>query len=117
MGEARSIRFRSVSPNSTPPAKTAQTRVSLRPPIFNPYDRFTQPEFDAWIGDITGALKRALDHEAQPTVNLPSHHSGTWNTVPDHLGDSFSADGRAQPSAPSEDWDEESPVEDSFAQI
>jgi len=117
MGEAWNTYSHSSSPHPTSAAKAAQTRASLRPPIFNPYDRFTQPEFDAWIGDITGALKRALDHEAQPTVNLPSHHSGTWNTVPDHLGDSFSADGRAQPSAPSEDWDEESPVEDSFAQI
>ncbi|KAG6920187.1 hypothetical protein DXG01_004956 [Tephrocybe rancida] len=32
-------------------------------PQHNPYDKFTQPEFDAWIGGITGALKRALGQE------------------------------------------------------
>jgi hypothetical protein len=117
MGEAWNTHSHPSSPPPTSAAKAAQMRASLRPPIFNPYDRFTQPEFDAWIGDITGALKRALGHEAQPTVNSPSHHSGSWNTVPNHPGGSFSADGRTQPSAPSENWDEESPVEDSFAQI
>ncbi|KAG5650818.1 hypothetical protein H0H81_010930 [Sphagnurus paluster] len=42
----------------------------IRPPIHNPYDKFTQPEFDAWIGGITGALKRALgqDEVEQPEV-------------------------------------------------
>ncbi|KAG6837074.1 hypothetical protein H0H93_015342 [Arthromyces matolae] len=36
-------------------------------PQHNPYDKFTQDEFDAWIGGITGALKRALGQE-EPTV-------------------------------------------------
>ncbi|KAG6879914.1 hypothetical protein C0992_009578 [Termitomyces sp. T32_za158] len=34
-------------------------------PQHNPYDKFTQDEFDAWIGGITGALKRALGQEDQ----------------------------------------------------
>ncbi|GBE81296.1 hypothetical protein SCP_0310230 [Sparassis crispa] len=34
-----------------------------RAPIYNPYDKFTQPEFDAWIGDITSALRSALGKE------------------------------------------------------
>lgn len=34
-----------------------------RAPIHNPYDKFPKPEFDKWIGDITGALKRALRRE------------------------------------------------------
>src|SRR5712671_6790298 len=117
MGEARSIRFRSVSPNSTPPAKTAQTRVSLRSPIFNPYDRFTQPEFDSWIGDITSALKRALNHDAEPEVDSPSRHRGGWHTVPSEGASSFSAEGWAQSPASSEARDEESTLEDSFARI
>jgi len=37
-------------------------RKSLKAPIHNPYDKFTQPEFDAWIGSITGVLKKALGH-------------------------------------------------------
>ena len=32
-------------------------------PQHNPYDKFTQDEFDAWIGGITSALKRALVQE------------------------------------------------------
>lgn len=32
----------------------------LKPPVYNPYDKFSQPEFDAWIGDLTDALKGAL---------------------------------------------------------
>ena len=51
-------------PHSTPLSVSAYKSLpnskAKRPPIHNPYDKFTQPEFDAWIGDITGALKRAL---------------------------------------------------------
>lgn len=97
--------------------KVTNTRTSLRPPIFNPYDRFTQPEFDAWIGDLTHALKRALEPEAEPGVDSPSRHNGSWNTVPDQLGGSFSAEGQAQSPAPSEGYGEQSILEDSFAQI
>ena len=53
-----------VPPHSTPLSVSAYKDLpnskAKRPPIHNPYDKFTQPEFDAWIGDITGALKRAL---------------------------------------------------------
>jgi len=117
MGEAWNISPHSESPLSTPTAKAAKTRASLRPPIFNPYDRFTQPEFDAWIGDITSALKRALDHEAEPAVDSPSRHSGSWNTIPARLGGNLGAEGRAQSPVPSEVHGEESVFEDSFAQI
>ena len=50
-----------VPPHPTPLSVSAYPNSKAkRPPIHNPYDKFTQPEFDAWIGDITGALKRAL---------------------------------------------------------
>ena len=53
-----------VPPHPTPISVSAYKALpnskAKRPPIHNPYDKFTQPEFDAWIGDITGALKRAL---------------------------------------------------------
>ena len=117
MGDAWNIRSHSASPHSTPTAKATHTRASLRPPVFNPYDRFTQPEFDAWIGDITNALKRALDHESEPAVKSPSRHGGIWNTIPDHLGGTPSAEERARSPTLSEVHDEESAVEDSFAQI
>ena len=114
MGEARNTLPHSRSPHSSLTAQAAHARASLRPPIFNPYDRFTQPEFEAWIGDITGALKHALNHDAETEVDS---HSVSWNTIPDKISGGFSADGRAQSPASSEARDDESVLEDSFAQI
>ncbi|KAM6502516.1 hypothetical protein JOM56_002493 [Amanita muscaria] len=34
-----------------------------RPPVVNPYDKFSQTEFDDWISNITGSLRKALGHE------------------------------------------------------
>ncbi|KAG6878184.1 hypothetical protein C0993_010945 [Termitomyces sp. T159_Od127] len=48
-----------------------------RAPQHNPYDKFTQDEFDAWIGGITSALKRALGQEDQglsPPVTSAHYH-------------------------------------------
>ncbi|KAG6902377.1 hypothetical protein C0995_000939 [Termitomyces sp. Mi166 len=39
-------------------------------PQHNPYDKFTQDEFDAWIGGITSALKRALGQEDEVISSL-----------------------------------------------
>lgn len=50
------------APHSTPSSQDF-ARTVPRPPIHNPYDKFTQPEFDSWIGGLTGALKRALGRE------------------------------------------------------
>lgn len=50
-------------PNSTP-----QIPTSVRPPIHNPYDKFTQPQFDEWIGGITSALRKALGQEEEETL-------------------------------------------------
>ncbi|KAK7045545.1 hypothetical protein VNI00_007377 [Paramarasmius palmivorus] len=49
------------SPSSS--SLSALPRKTARAPIHNPYDKFTQPEFDAWIGGITGALRQALGYE------------------------------------------------------
>jgi hypothetical protein len=49
-------------PNSTP-----QTPISIRPPIHNPYDKFTQPQFDEWIGGITSTLRKALGQAEEET--------------------------------------------------
>lgn len=49
-------------PQTTP----LSTRGALRAPIHNPYDKFSQSEFDAWIGDITGALRCALGQQEAP---------------------------------------------------
>jgi len=117
MGEAWDIYSHLRSPHSSPTAQAARARASLRPPVFNPYDRFTQPEFDAWIGDITSALKSALSHDAEAEVDTPSLRSSSWNTIPDKIGGSLSAERRVQSPAFSEGRDDESALEDSFAQI
>ncbi|CDO77046.1 hypothetical protein BN946_scf184403.g21 [Trametes cinnabarina] len=83
------------SPYSTPrypgaPNPTPRTNhKSLRAPIHNPYDKFTQPEFDAWISDITGALKRALGQE--DPAPLPNKHVESTTAVEEDtvLEDSF----------------------------
>ncbi|KAH9485489.1 hypothetical protein JR316_0002397 [Psilocybe cubensis] len=54
------------APHSTPFSASSHMNSKtsvLRPPVHNPFDKFTQPEFDAWIGGITGALKRALGQD------------------------------------------------------
>ncbi len=114
MGEAWSIHSHSRSLHFSPTTQLARARASLRPPVFNPYDRFTQPDFDAWIGDITGALKNALSHDVEAEVDLPSRPSSSWNTIP---GEGHSSERRAQSPALSEACDDESALEDSFAQI
>jgi hypothetical protein len=52
-------------PRGTPSSNSQKNRLP-KPPIYNPYDKFTQPEFDAWIDDITGALRRALGQYDEP---------------------------------------------------
>ncbi|KAL1668975.1 hypothetical protein GGF50DRAFT_45187 [Schizophyllum commune] len=37
-----------------------------RAPIVNPYEKFSQPEFDNWIGDLTGTIRSALGFEYKP---------------------------------------------------
>lgn len=60
------------APHTTPVSANSK---SLRRPIHNPYDKFTKPEFDEWIGGITSALRRALGEEAQQDVAHDEHQS------------------------------------------
>lgn len=68
---------------ASPSAATVSTSVSrptvngtmtttkaraLRAPIQNPYDKFTKPEFEEWIGGITSALRKALDRDFEEEV-------------------------------------------------
>lgn len=57
-------------PNST------QLPASIRPPIHNPYDKFTQPQFDEWIGNITSTLRRALGQEEEAPTLEPAKSRG-----------------------------------------
>lgn len=62
-------------------------------------------------------MKSALSHDAEAEVDSPSLRSNSWNTIPDKIGGSLSAERRAQSPALSEGLDDESALEDSFAQI
>jgi hypothetical protein len=62
-------------------------------------------------------LKGALSHDAEAEVDSPSLRSSRWNTIPDKIGGSLSAERRAQLPALSEGRDDESALEDSFAQV
>ncbi|KAK7057541.1 hypothetical protein R3P38DRAFT_2497593 [Favolaschia claudopus] len=75
-------------------------------PILNPYDKFTQPQFDAWIGDITGALKDALGFQA---ALPPKTKTRTQWHIPD------SRESEAPDAADGDNVDEE--LDDSFAEI
>ncbi|KAF9648321.1 hypothetical protein BDM02DRAFT_2279947 [Thelephora ganbajun] len=78
------------------PNLTPQPSTSIRPPIHNPYDKFTQPQFDEWIGGITSALRKALGQEEE---EIPTPQAAT---------------SRVEDAHPASDIDEDS-VEDSLA--
>lgn len=115
LSHSATIHTTPTTPNAS--STKSSTRTSLRPPIFNPYDRFTQPEFDAWIGDITSSIKRALRHEVEPEAEIPSGRSSSWKTLQDQVGGSLTTEERAQSPTFTEPHDEESIFEDSFAHI
>ena len=74
-------------PNSTP-----QLPASIRPPIHNPYDKFTQPQFEEWVGGITSALKKALGKEEEEPVTSQPREGGApsvSDTDEDNVEDSF----------------------------
>ena len=67
------------TPYSTPlfPAPSWPTSILNKnkinkAPIYNPYDKFSQVEFDDWIGGITGALRRALGEDGDLSRSVPS---------------------------------------------
>jgi hypothetical protein len=78
-----------------------------RPPIHNPYDKFTQPEFEAWIGDITSTLRKALGQEPVPLAN------GGSNATGDHLD--YTSEEEADTSE--DDSEESQSIQDSFAEV
>ncbi|KAG1817924.1 uncharacterized protein BJ212DRAFT_114637 [Suillus subaureus] len=66
------------APQTTPVSTNPK---SLRRPIHNPYDKFTKPEFDDWIGGITSALRRALGEETEEDSALDEHQSQDVNAA------------------------------------
>jgi hypothetical protein len=93
------------APHPTPHSASAYIQPNSKlskPPIHNPYDKFTQPEFDAWIGGITSALRRALGEEEEPKPQVTA--SGT-DVIRSRYGWDFPAES------------EDEAVDDSFAEI
>ncbi|KAJ3506665.1 hypothetical protein NLJ89_g6745 [Agrocybe chaxingu] len=98
-------------PHSTPISASAYispTPKIPRAPIQNPYEKLTQPEFEAFIGDITGALRRALGQvdPDEKTQHLPGERAEpiTSDTLPKY--------GQIDLN----DYEDE-PANDSFAEI
>ncbi|KAF8178603.1 hypothetical protein K438DRAFT_1267448 [Mycena galopus ATCC 62051] len=97
------------NPHNTPVARPFQRPLAIqKAPIVNPYQKFTQPQFDAWIGDITGALRDALGYQAE----LPSKpkSSRQW-----HISASEGSDAPDATDVTEEDTDAD--VDDSFAEV
>jgi len=93
------------APHPTPHSASAYIQPNSKlskPPIHNPYDKFTQPEFDAWIGGITSALRRALGDEEEPKLQATA--SGT-DVIRPRYGWGFPAES------------EDEAADDSFAEI
>ena len=93
------------APHPTPHSASAYIQPNSKlskPPIHNPYDKFTQPEFDAWIGGITSALRRALGEEEESKPQATA--SGT-DVIRSRYGWEFPAES------------EDEVADDSFAEI
>jgi hypothetical protein len=76
-----------------------------RPPIHNPYDKFSKPDFDNWVDNLTGSIRYALgrDQPASAASTRTDSRSDKYDSVSDvdaHLSpeadyepDSLSANG------------------------
>ncbi|KAJ7928447.1 hypothetical protein B0H13DRAFT_983067 [Mycena leptocephala] len=87
------------------PVAQASFQRPPKAPIVNPYEKFTQPQFDAWIGDITGALRDALGYRAEPPSKPKARTQ--WH-IPQ---------GSEPPDATDEDADADAELDDSFAEV
>ena len=87
-------------PHSTPLSAAAvrseASRRLARPPILNPYDKFSQNDFDAWIGGITGALRHALGQAEVEEPATPSVHASQVRDTDSEQDESFVEDSLAE---------------------
>ncbi|KAJ6593520.1 hypothetical protein B0H19DRAFT_23287 [Mycena capillaripes] len=101
--------FYRASPNLPVARASFQKPVAVpKAPIVNPYEKFTQPQFDEWIDGITGALRDALGYRAE--VPQKPKAKTQWH-VP-------TSEGSEAPDATEEDVDAYADeLDDSFAEI
>ncbi|KAJ7686471.1 hypothetical protein B0H17DRAFT_711669 [Mycena rosella] len=96
--------FHHASPNLPVPRATFPKPTAIpKAPIVNPYEKFTQPQFDAWIGDITGALRGALGYRAEPPPKPKAR--AQWHIPAPRSSEAPDA------------TDEDAEVDDSFAEV
>ncbi|KAG6857201.1 hypothetical protein H0H87_008267 [Tephrocybe sp. NHM501043] len=88
------------------PMHSLSTPKLPKAPQHNPYDKFTQPEFDAWIGGITGALKRALGQEDED-VFLPEENFNQRDAL-------YSSDEEVERLVEPDEQSSDEDLEDSF---
>jgi hypothetical protein len=84
---------------------------SSRPPVYNPWDKFNQSQFDDFIYDITSALSRALNHELdtpETSAAAPARHVSQFNQV---------AAETELPTSPDPFMSSDGDIEDSFAEL
>ncbi|TFK23178.1 hypothetical protein FA15DRAFT_670792 [Coprinopsis marcescibilis] len=99
-------------PNPTP-ATVIHARPGsklTRPPIQNPYDKFNQGDFDAWIGGITSKLRKALGQEDS---SQQASEPGAEKQTGEHTQTLLTSKDGGMLSEPEED----SYLEDSFAEF
>lgn len=105
------------APHSTPSSNLTHQRFNPkipRPPVHNPFDKFSETDFDVWIGNITGDIKKALGYEDMDQQAHPSSSSASSDIPP------TPASGQAVTSTREDENDyleADSYVEDSFADV
>lgn len=87
------------------PRPTPASNKPARAPIYNPYDKFSQNEFDSWIGGITGALRKALGQDDEEEQRNIAHSDAGLSGAP---VDQTRLESQEYP---------DSEVEDSFAEL
>jgi hypothetical protein len=103
------------APHPTPSSSLSQKYRTFnprlpRPPVQNPFDKFKQPDFDAWIGKLTGDLEKALGYD---TIEQPQSE-----VVPPGADTQTTRAVGAKSQTDEEDYLEgDSYVEDSFAEV
>ncbi|KAF5354855.1 hypothetical protein D9756_005448 [Leucocoprinus leucothites] len=91
-------------PHPTPSSKSPFKPKLPRPPIYNPFDKFNQNDFDVWIGKLTGDLEKALGYDEE--LPAPQDDAAPVGSVV------------AEPTEIFEDYlEDNSVVEDSFAEV
>ncbi|KAJ7668619.1 hypothetical protein DFH06DRAFT_1469281 [Mycena polygramma] len=95
------------------PVARLQKPVAIpRAPIVNPYEKFTQPQFDSWIDDITGALRDALGYRAEPLPKPKVRKQ--WHVPASEAPDAADEDADTDAGV---DAETETEVDDSFAEL